>query len=344
MMGTNENRPKRIAIAPGDPAGIGYEITVKALSECSSGLQSLACIVYAQDILWERAVRLFTPELKYVQIKCPEEAVHSGTVYLINSDAEFDVSEFLPGELQKACAACAYCALTMIIKDVVRGQVDGICTGPIHKGAMRLAGVKDIGHTEILANGFGSKHPMTLFLTRNLRIFFLTRHLSLREAIDALSVERVVEFGVQMHDQMKQLGFDKPVLAMAGLNPHAGDGGQFGGEEIGILIPAAGRLRELGVNITDPIGADSVFSQAASGRYDAVMALYHDQGHIAAKTYDFERTISATLGLVCLRTSVDHGTAFDIAWQGKAQSISMQTAIEALVYYMGKQAEMSFRE
>lgn len=342
-MEKREERPMRIAIAPGDPAGIGYEITAKALLESHSGLESLACIVYAQVEIWERAVRLFSPGLKYVQIDSPEEAVEEGTVYLIHSDAAFDVDGFRPGVIEKSCAACAYRALTMIIEDVLRGKVDGICTGPIHKGAMRLAGVKDIGHTEILANGMGAEHPMTLFLTRGLRIFFLTRHLSLREAIDALSIERVVEFGVQMHEQMKQLGFDRPVLAMAGLNPHAGDGGQFGREEIDILIPAAKRLREKGVNITDPIGADSVFAQAASGRFDAVMSLYHDQGHIAAKTYDFERTISATLGLKCLRTSVDHGTAFDIAWQGKAQSISMRTAIEALVFYMGKRKDMSLR-
>ena len=133
---------------------------------------------------------------------------------------------------------------------------------------------------------------------------------------------------------MMQLGFNKPHLAMAALNPHASDGGQFGTEEAEILIPAAEILRNIGVDISDPIGADSVFAQAAEGRFDAVMSLYHDQGHIAAKTYDFERTISATLGLPCLRTSVDHGTAFDIAWQNKAQSISMTTAIETLIRYI----------
>ena len=132
---------------------------------------------------------------------------------------------------------------------------------------------------------------------------------------------------------MKHLGFTRPRLAMAALNPHAGDGGQFGNEEIDILIPAAKKIRSLGIDMTDPIGADSVFAQAASRKYDAVLSLYHDQGHIAAKTYDFERTISATLGLPCLRTSVDHGTAMDIAWMGKAQELSMITAIQKLIQF-----------
>lgn len=327
---------RRIAIAPGDPAGIGYEISARALDEmcAASLLNDVAVVVYANAELWHRASNLFAHGMKTQVIQKADEAVESGRIYLIDSGSCLDLSAFEPGRMEAQCALCAHRALTQIINDAKSGLLCGMCTGPIHKGAMRLAGVDDIGHTEILANGFGSEHPMTLFITRELRIFFYTRHLSLRAAIDALDIDKIVDFGIRMNSQMHQLGYNNPHLAMAALNPHAGDGGQFGTEEAEILIPASHKLRAQRVDISEPIGADSVFAQAAEGRFDAVLSLYHDQGHIAAKTYDFERTISATLGLPILRTSVDHGTAFDIAWSGKAQCISMKTAIDVLLRYV----------
>ena len=325
---------KRIAVAPGDPAGIGYEITAKALLEKESLIRENIVVVYAQKALWRRALSLYAPNLEVVEIASARDAREAGVCHFIDVHPGFDVGGFVPGKVQADCARVAFYALERIIRDVQDGWIDGICTGPIHKVAMRAAGVEDIGHTEILAHGFGVRDPMTLFIVRGLRIFFYTRHLSLRQALDAVTEEGVYAFGLRMNREMKQIGFEYPHLALAALNPHAGDGGQFGMEEESILKPAVERLRADGVDISEPIGADSVFAQAARGRYDAVLSLYHDQGHIAAKTYDFERTISATLGLPCLRTSVDHGTAFDIAWQGKAQSVSMGTALETLVSYL----------
>lgn len=328
---------RRIAAAPGDPAGIGYEITAQAIAEMhkNDAWHKTAVVIYAQRDLWKRAQMQFAPMIDAREIQTAADAV-SGGIYLIDANPAngFDLSTFTPGEMSAQSASCAHRALMRIVEDAQAGYIEGICTGPIHKGAMRLAGVRDIGHTEMLAGGFHAEHPMTLFITKELRIFFYTRHLSLRQAIDALDIEGLVDFGRRMNAQMHQLGFETPNFAMAALNPHASDGGQFGTEEAEILIPAAQKLRECGIRISDPIGADSVFAQAAQGRYDAVLSLYHDQGHIAAKTYDFERTISATLGLPVLRTSVDHGTAFDIAWTGKAQSISMKTALEVLLRYL----------
>ncbi|MBO4350379.1 MAG: 4-hydroxythreonine-4-phosphate dehydrogenase PdxA [Proteobacteria bacterium] len=332
--GGNMGRPKRIAIAPGDPAGIGYEISVQALSEIRESLKDCIIIIYAQHTLWKRAETMFAPQLGTIRILSADQGVEPGMVYLIDPDTYFEVGQFKPGEIQAQNARCAYKGLMQIISDVKSDLIDGICTGPIHKGAMRQAGIQEIGHTEMLAKGFECDNPLTMFQTRKLRIFFYSRHLSLREAIDALNTEGLVEFGMQMDDQMRRLGFTNPHLAMAALNPHASDGGQFGTEEREILLPASSLLRTRGIDISDPIGADSVFAQASQGRYDAVLSLYHDQGHIAAKTYDFERTISLTLGLPCLRTSVDHGTAFDIAWQGLAQTISMRTAIENMLEYL----------
>lgn len=327
---------KRIAIAPGDPAGIGYEITAKALNDPNlhNGLihYQTASVIYANKAIFYKAIAQFARGLMVSEIDYPNEATEPGCIYLINTGIQ--LSHFEPGMMTAECALCAHQALEDICRDVKKKNIDGICTGPIHKGAMRLANVPEIGHTEMLAKALASPSPVTMFITRNLRIFFYTRHLSLRQAIDALDMGHIVEFGQTIHKHMVQLGFKKPHLAMAALNPHASDGGQFGTEEAEILIPAAEILRNLGVDISDPIGADSVFAQAANGRFDAVLSLYHDQGHIAAKTYDFERTISATLGLPCLRTSVDHGTAFDIAWQNKAQAISMTTAIETLMMYI----------
>ncbi len=325
---------KRIAVAPGDPAGIGYEISAKALMEMRNDFSDISVVVYAQKALWQRACEQFAPGLKATCIDKIESASECGQIYLIDSGEGFDLNAFVPGKLQAQSARCAHLALQKIIADAKAGALEGICTGPIHKGAMRLAHVEEIGHTEILARGFGVENPMTLFITKGLRIFFYSRHLSLREAIEVLDEKELISFGKRMNEHMRQLGFNHPHLAMAALNPHASDGGQFGHEESEILIPAAKKLQSEGVDITEPIGADSVFSQAAKGRYDAVLSLYHDQGHIAAKTYDFERTISATLGLPILRTSVDHGTAFDIAWKGVAQSLSMRTALEVLIKHI----------
>ncbi|MBQ9241955.1 MAG: 4-hydroxythreonine-4-phosphate dehydrogenase PdxA [Proteobacteria bacterium] len=323
-----------IGVAPGDPSGIGYEITAKALADLrrEGVLDGCRVVVYAHEGLFRKASARFAPGL---ELASAGTAVREALPESISvRDAGISIDGFRPGVLDADCARCAHQALMKCAADAKSGAIDGICTGPIHKGAMRLAGISEIGHTEMLASAFGAEDPMTLFITRALRIFFYTRHLSLRQAIDALDVDRLVAFGVRMDAQTRQLGIKSPKFAMAALNPHAGDGGQFGTEEAEILIPAARALRLRGIDITDPIGADSVFAQAAQGRYDAVLSLYHDQGHIAAKTYDFERTISATLGLPCLRTSVDHGTAMDIAWQGIAQCVSMKTAICELLKYL----------
>lgn len=325
---------KRIAIAPGDPAGIGYEITARALKELQEDgvFHRVAPVIYAQSALMKAAFARFAP-CETRDIDQASQATPNGAIFLIDVDSTYDTAAFEAGHATPKNALCAHRALMRICEDVNTGTIEGICTGPIHKGAMRLAHVEEIGHTEMLARAFHVKNPLTLFITRSLRIFFYSRHLSLRQAIDALDEDRLFDFVSDVHTHMHALGFSHPKLAMAALNPHGSDGGQFGTEEAQILIPAAKRLRQAGIDISDPIGADSVFAFAAKGEFDAVVSLYHDQGHIAAKTYDFERTISATLGLPVLRTSVDHGTAFDIAWQGTAQHLSMTTAIQALLQY-----------
>ena len=205
-------------------------------------------------------------------------------------------------------------------------------TAPINKESIQAAGVPYIGHTEMLAGLTGAHDPLTMFETLGLRVFFLSRHVSLRKSCDLVTKERLLDYIERCHQAMNQLGLGGE-LAVAGLNPHCGEHGLFGDEEVREVEPAIAEAQRRGFRVVGPIGADSVFHQAKNGRYAAVLSLYHDQGHIATKTLDFERTISLTLGLPFLRTSVDHGTAFDIAWQGKASAVSMVESILVAARY-----------
>ncbi len=325
-----------LAITAGDPAGIGYEIVLDALTDTAFVAKlfgEVRIVVFGNVTLLERLVAERDISLRIIgslgsgdSLAGLSERAIEGCINVF--DIPMITDNFIPGKIHAHCGQCAYDAIIAACELAKMTPIRAIVTAPVDKRSLRLAGVESIGHTEILARAFGVTDPLTLFVTRELRIFFYSRHLSLRDAIDALSVERLADFIAMCDIQLRNYGFTQRRLALAALNPHASDGGQFGTEEAEILTPAVAIARQKGVTISDPIGADSVFAQAADGRYDAVISLYHDQGHIAAKTYDFHRTISATLGLPTLRTSVDHGTAMDIAWQGKANALSMQTAID----------------
>ncbi len=318
-----------LAITAGDPAGIGYEITLKALCEpLLLEADNTTYIVYGNaETLQLAASRFLTQkQANYLSVIQKVSQASHGMINVM--DVPLRLPEFDVGMHSAAAGRCAYDSIARAASDALTYGYEAIVTAPIDKRSLRLAGISEIGHTEILAGLFGVSKPLTLFITRSLRIFFYTRHLSLRQAIDALAVEPLVAMVERVVSEFAAYGFTHPRLGLAALNPHASDNGQFGLEEFEILIPAAEILRSRGIDISDPIGADSIFSQAAGGRFDAVISLYHDQGHIAAKTYDFHRTISATLGLPLLRTSVDHGTAMDIAWRGTADALSMRTAIE----------------
>jgi 4-hydroxythreonine-4-phosphate dehydrogenase len=179
----------------------------------------------------------------------------------------------------------------------------------------------------------GASRSLTMFLTGTMRIFFLSRHVSLRQACDLVRAKTVLECLQDCHQALGQLGLLEPRIAVAGLNPHCGEHGLFGDEEENELLPAIAQARAQGIDAQGPIGADSVFYLARIGQFDAVLSLYHDQGHIAAKTLDFDRTITMTLGLPFLRVSVDHGTALDIAGKGIARSLSMETALLVALEY-----------
>lgn len=287
----------RIGITAGDPAGIGPEIVRAAVSH-PLVLEVCEPVVFG----------LTDPE------EIRNRGVPTGKVSAIGGQLAFSA-------IEEAVAAAQ------------AGTIDAIATAPINKESLRAAGVPYIGHTEILAGMTGAEDPLTMFETLSLRVFFLSRHVSLRRACDMVTEERVYDYLIRCSKAMRaQLGVKDPLIAVAALNPHGGEHGLFGDEEE-CIIPAIERAERAGVRATGPVSADSVFHQAKSGKYDAVLSLYHDQGHIACKTLDFERTISLTLQLPFLRTSVDHGTAFDIAGTGEANPLSMIEAIRIAAKY-----------
>jgi 4-hydroxythreonine-4-phosphate dehydrogenase len=321
-----------IAITLGDPASVGPEIVVRAIA--TGGLHDICVPVVVGDRRFvERALVTTGVSLEVVSIGRPAEATgRSGTAAVVDVPAYgFDEIEW--GHIQAQAGRAAFESIRVAIDLALAREVDAVATAPVNKEAFRAAGVSQIGHTEIFGERTGTPDPLTLFEVKGLRIFFLTRHLSLAEAVGRITAERTLDVLRRAAVALRTLGVPAPRLAVAALNPHGGEHGLFGDEEERELVPAVAAARAEGIDAYGPLPADSVFWHAAEGRFDAVLSLYHDQGHIAAKMYDFERTVSITCGLPFLRTSVDHGTAFDIAGTGRASEVSMVEAARAAARY-----------
>ena len=321
-----------IAIPIGDCAGVGPEITVKALvSDTVTGTAD--CIVIGDRKVLEKAIALTGADLTIHTVEEPEEGDYrKGILNLIDLD-NIDMSTFQYGRVQAMCGRAAYEYIAKSIELAMAKKADAVATTPINKEALRAAGVPFIGHTEIFGALTGTKDPLTMFETGGLRVFFLTRHLSLRDMLEEIKKDKIVTCVKECMEALRKLGVTEGTMAVAGLNPHCGEHGLFGMEEVNEIEPAVRELQAEGYRVAGPIGADSVFHQAALGKYSSVLSLYHDQGHIATKTLDFERTISITNGMPILRTSVDHGTAFDIAGRNIAGEVSMVEAIRLAAKY-----------
>ena len=321
-----------IAIPMGDPAGIGPEITVKALSNKEIYDVCSPIVIGNKDVL-TNAINITQVNLEVHAINKVEEAMfRHGTIDVISID-NIDIDTLKIGEVSAACGRASFDYIQLAIELALEGKVSALATTPINKESLRAGEVPFIGHTEILEELTNSKDPLTMFEVRNMRIFFLTRHLSLKDAIGQMTKKRVHDYLLRCDEALKKLGIEDRTIAVAGLNPHAGEGGLFGTEEMDELTPGIEAAVLDGVNAVGPVPADSVFYHALNGKYAAVLSLYHDQGHIAAKMTDFERTISITNGLPFLRTSVDHGTAFDIAGTGIASCVSMEECIKLAAKY-----------
>ncbi len=321
-----------IAIPMGDPAGIGPEIVVKALAKHK--LHDLLRPIVCGDVeVLRLAAERCALDIEIVNVDSPREAAfRAGRIDVIDPKL-IDMNEFAWGVESAMCGKAAYAYVKLAAELGLKGEIDAMATSTINKVSLKLADIPFIGHTEILGSLCDTEDPLTLFETKGLRVFFLTRHLALHNAIDHITENKVHEYLIRGDKVLSQLGLKQRRIAVAALNPHAGEQGLFGREEIERLAPAIARAQADGIDVQGPIAADSVFHLALEGHYDAVLSLYHDQGHIATKTLDFYRTISITAGLPFLRTSVDHGTAFNIAGTGKASEISMVEAIKLAALY-----------
>lgn len=322
-----------IVIPMGDPCGVGPEITVKALLSERVAKAAQPFVVGDEGVL-KHYINLLGLDVKIKHVSTPNEGLYQkGIINLLSLN---NADSFSIGEVQASAGLAAYEYIKKAVDITLSGDADAIATAPINKESLSAARIGLIGHTEILAHLTDANDPLTMFETKSLRIFFLSRHVSLSEAIKLCTKDRLTNYILRCSRSLEQLGVKTGTLAVAGLNPHCGEHGLFGNEEVAEIEPAVFAARELGCDVAGPIGADSVFAQALKGKYSAVLSLYHDQGHIAAKTLDFERTISITLSLPLLRTSVDHGTAFDIAGKGIANESGMIEAIVKAAKYAPK--------
>lgn len=313
-----------VAVTMGDPAGIGPEIVAKTFADESF---SVAAVVVGDPGLLSRTVEALNIPIGVRRIAEPREArLETGVIDVIAaSDLPCDLSI---GEVDPRAGAAAFSYVKRAIELALAGEVSAIATAPIHKGALKAAGISYPGHTEILADLTGATNYAMMLLNEELRVILVTVHVPLREAIDRLSVQRELETIRLAATAARRLGVKRPRIAVAGLNPHAGENGLFGDEEGEIIAPAIKLARAEGIDASGPWPGDTVFMQARQGRFDIVVAQYHDQGLIPIKYLGVERGVNVTVGLPFVRTSVDHGTAFDIAGTGQAKHASLKIAIE----------------
>ena len=318
-----------IFITLGDPAGIGPEVTAKSLEEIGDTDDYHTVVIGSHDV-FKKTLETCSINLKFNLIKSIEELnKNNNLTHLLDLNNT-------PNELQmgKVDAKSGKASVEWVLKAgelASKTTNSAIVTAPINKEACTLAGYKDIGHMEIFQSQTNSKEVATMLVADNLRVVHLTTHRSLRIACDYVTKDNVYNKIKLTHDYFINCGFINPKIAVSALNPHASDGGILGDEEAKQISPAINDAKNDGVNATGPIPADTVFNQAIDGKYDVVLAMYHDQGHIPIKVHNWEKSISVNLGLPFVRTSVDHGTAFDIAGKGIAHHASMTEAIRQAV-------------
>ncbi|MDL2311079.1 4-hydroxythreonine-4-phosphate dehydrogenase PdxA [Peptostreptococcaceae bacterium OttesenSCG-928-C18] len=319
-----------IGMPLGDPAGIGPEITIKTFADKET-IDMCNLILVGDVYVVEKAMEVTGIKMKINIIENVKDAkFEEGTIDLIDLGLITDKFEF--GKVDAVCGNASFQYIKTVGELAMAKKLDAIATTPINKESLRAANVPYIGHTEMLEDISGVHDPLTMFEVETLRVFFLSRHLSLKDAIEVVKYDRVLDYIKRSTEALNKLGV-KGTMAVAGLNPHSGEHGLFGMEEVDEITPAIEQARKEGYDVVGPVGADSVFHQALQGRYACVLSLYHDQGHIATKTYNFEKTISITNSMPFLRTSVDHGTAYDIAGKNIASAVSMIEAVKLAAKY-----------
>lgn len=327
---TADKRPI-IAITIGDPAGIGPEVVVKALADktlydmCRPFLIGESGTVQAAITLTQKSLKLRTIE------SAAETEGQFGTIDILDMH-EPDWAKVKPGQISAECGRASMEYLEMAMQLALNHEITAMVNAPINKEATMLAGYTGLGHLEYMAQATKTKTYATMLATGNLRCVHLTTHYSLKEACGKVKKDFIISRLILTDESFREWGFGKPVIGVASLNPHGGEGGMFGREEIEEITPAVQEAVKLGIDARGPFSADSIFNRAIKGEFDVVLVMYHDQGHIAVKVHGFEKSVSVALGLPFLRTSVDHGTAFDIAGKGIANAESIEEAIKTAVW------------
>ncbi len=318
-------KPQRFALTPGEPAGIGPDLCLLLAAQAQP--YPLIAIT-SRDLLAERATQLgVAVQLLPVSPDAfPDQPASAGSLYVWDTPL---AHKAVAGQLDKANAAFVLETLTRAGQGCLDGHFAGMITAPVHKGVINESGIAFSGHTEFLADLTHTTQVVMMLATRGLRVALVTTHLPLRDVADAITAERLERVTRILHNDLQQkFGIASPRILVCGLNPHAGEGGHLGREEIDIIEPALERLRAEGMDLRGPLPADTLFTPKYLEHCDAVLAMYHDQGLPVLKFKGFGAALNVTLGLPIIRTSVDHGTALDLAGTGRIDTGSLQVALE----------------
>ncbi|WP_434631859.1 4-hydroxythreonine-4-phosphate dehydrogenase PdxA [Thermoanaerobacterium thermosaccharolyticum] len=319
-----------IGITMGDPAGIGAEVALKALN--SNYNFKGKYIIYGSLNVLEYYINLLNIKKSINVIKniseFDERTINIFNVYNV------DLDKFKIGKISPICGLAAYKYIEAAIRDALNGNIGAIVTAPINKEALHLSGHNFNGHTEIFAKLTNTNKYAMMLIGGPLKVIHVSTHTSLKNACEKVKKERVVDVIQLAYDTLKKMKIDNPRIAVAGLNPHAGESGLFGMEEIKEIIPAIEEAKKLNINVEGPIPPDTVFIKAVKNYYDIIVVMYHDQGHIPVKLLGFDTGVNITVGLPIVRTSVDHGTAFDIAGKGIANEKSMVEAMKTAELFL----------
>ena len=316
-----------VGITMGDAAGIGPEVIAKALAH-REVYDVCSPLVVGDASVMKNALKIVKKNLNVQSVDDPSKGKYQhGTIDVLDLH-NIDASKLQVGKVQQMAGKAALEYIETAVKLAQQNKINALCTASINKEAIKLAGAKVPGHTEILANLTNTKEVTMLLISGKIRVFHVTIHVPLSKVPSLITKESVLETIKLAYDSLRGLGIPDPKIAVAGLNPHASDGGLFGPEGKEKIAPAVEAANKEGMKALGPIPPDTVFVRANKGEFDAVVAMYHDQGHIPIKLLAFESGVNVTIGLPIIRTSVDHGTAFDIAGKGIADEMSMVEAIK----------------
>jgi 4-hydroxythreonine-4-phosphate dehydrogenase len=315
-----------LAVTIGDPSGIGPEVVAKALQDRSMYDIMHPVLVGTVNVM-EKAVKAIGSNDSILGVSSPSDAKCEPGVIEVISPADWEGTEFPIGKHDAGSGAASHLWVEEAAKLCMAGSVEGMVTAPVNKESWNMGGSKDTGHMEVFKRLSGSSYVATMLVSGQMRCMHLSTHKSLEEAVKYVTTENIMTATRLTQKMFNEWGFENPRIAIAALNPHASDNGLIGSEEADEIAPAVAQVIAEGIDASGPHPADTVFNSASAGKYDVVVVMYHDQGHIPIKVYGVEESVTVNLGLPFLRTSVDHGTAFDIAGTGIASEISM---IEAL--------------